>query len=220
MNTNSVSIDDLNKAFCDQTSPKQSFILSDSSCIDDYFLRVTSCESSPEQIRCTTASFNAIRHMNYTFESNSDQDSLIKHNITEVLIPNDIQGQIISDSSDLSKKSVSSIRVTCKEICSHLVRPIRKKLLKRFTKNQISSGKEKISNEISIESKQEKWHNEAIGMNNYIPIHEYASAKYQNVALSCDAYRVEPERLDVGQSDIEVFKSNFNQCGEIIYYYV
>jgi len=61
---------------------------------------------------------------------------------------------------------------------------------------------------------------EVVGMNNRVPIQVYLNGKYQNVALSCDAYRAEPERLDVGQVDIEVPKSNFNQCGDIIYYYV
>lgn len=112
-----------------------------------------------------------------------------------------------------SSERNQSIKVTCKTICSQIT----SKLLKKFKRKQVevqSESTPQTSRTVKASNGQQIVREELISgptaliQNKRVPI-----------KICARSYRPNPARFDDGVS-AEVQKSNFNQLGDIVYYYV
>lgn len=118
--------------------------------------------------------------------------------------------QIPKQDSINSSERNQSIKVTCKTICSQIT----SKLLKKFKRKQVEVQSESNPQASGASNGHQATREEfisgptAIIQNKRIPI-----------KICARSYRPNPTRLDDGVS-ADVQKSNFNQFGDIVYYYV
>ena len=217
------SVENLNEGFCLEDQNLSTSISSTQSSnsltegFENYFLETTQDTLDMSVFRC---SMNKLfYYKNNSIESvNSDQTSLFQasHITTSeessIDFSNFCQYRVIKESaypsSPESEASVSpiilkdnrsnnqGIKLTCKTICNQLMRPITSKILK------LTKRSKKID---SIQSNG----NEASDMS------EEVTPVIKSVKLP---YRPQPERVDDELTKLD--NNNFNQCGDIVYYYV
>ena len=217
--------------------------------VENYFLEITNNsgdETDMSVLRCTSQTVRGLFYNQHRDKSvaSSDQRSLIQvpqsaidssnsgarlsihyKDFCNELEPSEslssdsgccepsIEPIIKSDAVDSSSSTDRSLKVTCKTICSQIMKPITAKILKKFKKKAVEGqthieGQATSSVPSNVQSERVCCREPmALIQNRRVPI-----------KILTRGYRPGPARLDDGVT--EQIKSNFNQYGDFIYYYV
>lgn len=226
---------DLNQCFYASSNESHNIdtISTASSCSSDFDFEKYILTNSPEVLRCTGESFKGVFY-NRDYLDESDQYSLIEQPIETTSSESSIvyhefchtksSSEVIKDTLETNDSTEvtdqqSTLKVTCKSICKQIMKPIANKILNKFKRKEaynVGSVSGKSVSKVVLPSDQNIIAAGAIGSRS--PVKIYTNCRHEKIVLSCDAYRGEPDQLN--ESDLEKIHSKFNQCGDIVYYYV